>query len=339
MTEIGGPEVLQPATLERPACGEDQVLVRVIAAGVNPIDTKLRSRGLYLGDGPPAVLGCDGAGVVEQVGVQVTRFEPGDAVYYCYGGLGQAAGNYAEYIAVPEPYVAMKPDAIDFIDAAAAPLVLITAWESLFDRARLRCGQRVFIHAGAGGVGHIAIQLAKLAGCEVATSVSCGEKADVARTLGADLIINYREQDVTDALLAWSDGRGVDVAFDTVGGAAFNQLVPATAVYGDIVTILQAPADADWKTIRLRNIRLSQELMLTPMVLGGAPGMGGAAGHHGDILEQCAQFFDERKLSVFVSDSWPLEQAAYAHRRIEAGSVAGKLVLEVAATDDAAGHA
>ncbi len=326
MTEAGGPDVLTEAEVDKPACGDNEVLVHVMAAGVNPIDTKLRGNGLYFSDGLPAILGCDGAGIVEAVGSGVSRFEPGDAVYYCYGGLGQQAGNYAEYIAVPESFVAMKPDCLDFIDAAAAPLVLITAWEALFDRARIQGGQKVFIHAGAGGVGHIAIQLAKLAGCEVATSISSDEKAAMVTTLGADLAINYKQQNVTEALLAWTDGAGVDAAFDTVGGEAFNQLVAATKVYGDIVTILQAPDNADWKNIRLRNIRISQELMLTPMVLG----LEDAAEHHGDILEQCAQFFDEQKLSIFVSDIFPLEQAAEAHRQLEAGSMAGKLVLEVA---------
>jgi len=232
---------------------------------------------------------------------------------------------------VPEPFVAQKPDCLDFIDAAAAPLVLITAWEALFDRARIQSGQKVFIHAGAGGVGHVAIQLAKLAGCDVATSVSSEEKADAVAALGADMVINYRQQDVTKVLLAWTDDAGVDVAFDTVGGEAFNQLIPATKVYGDIVTILQVPENADWKTIRLRNIRISHELMLTPMVLG----LNEAAEHHGDILEQCAQFFDEQKLSIFVSDTFPLEQAAEAHRIIEAGSMVGKLVLEIASAEGA----
>jgi len=326
MTEPGSPDVLTAAEVDKPLCGDHDVLIRIMAAGVNPIDTKLRANGLYFPDALPAILGCDGSGVVEQAGADVTRFQAGDAVYYCYGGLGQKAGNYAEYIAVPEPFVAAKPDCIDFIDAAAAPLVLITAWEALFDRARIQNGQKVFIHAGAGGVGHVAIQLAKLAGCEVATSVSSDEKAAVVTTLGADLTINYREQDVTEALLKWTDGMGVDVAFDTVGGAAFHQLVGATRVYGDIVTILQVPEDTDWKTIRLRNIRVSQELMLTPMVMGITE----AAEHHGDILEQCAQFFDQQKLSICVSDILPLEQAAEAHRRIEAGGMCGKLVLDVA---------
>jgi len=325
MQQTGTSDVLEYCEVDKPQCGDDEVLVQIMAAGINPIDTKLRSNGLFIANPLPAILGCDGAGIIEQIGSNISRFEVGDPVYYCYGGLGQKAGNYAEYIAVPEAYVAAKPDCLDFIDAAAAPLVLITAWEALFDRARIQAGQKVFIHAGAGGVGHVAIQLAKLAGCEVATSVSNQEKTDFVRQLGADHIINYRQQDVSEALLAWTDGLGVDVAFDTVGGDAFNQLISATRIYGDIVTILQVPNDADWKNMRLRNLRISQELMLTPMLLG----LKEAAEHHGDILDQCAQYFDQQQLSVFVSDTLPLQQAALAHRQLENGSVVGKIVLEV----------
>ncbi|MDQ6998088.1 MAG: zinc-dependent alcohol dehydrogenase family protein [Mariprofundus sp.] len=325
MTEAGSSSVLKLTEIERPECGDDELLIQVMAAGINPVDTKVRMNGPMIKQPNPTILGCDGSGVVERVGAKVTRFKAGDAVYYCYGGLGQQAGNYAEYIAVPECFAAIKPDCLDFIDAAAAPLVLITAWEALFDRARIQGGQKVFIHAGAGGVGHVAIQLAKLAGCTVATTVSSTEKADFVRQLGADLIINYKEQDVCEALLTWTDGSGVDAALDTVGGDAFNQLVNATRIYGDIVTVLQVPANADWQNIRLRNIRVSQELMLTPMLTG----LTDAAEHHGDILDQCAQFFDQQQLSVFVSDTLPLDKAAAAHDLLEAGAVTAKLVLEV----------
>ena len=325
MPKTGEADILTLAEVNKPDCAAGEILIEVMAAGVNPIDTKLRQNGLYFPDGLPAILGCDGAGTVVAVGKGISRFEVGDAVYYCYGGLGQKAGNYAEYIAVPEAYVAIKPDCLDFADAAAAPLVLITAWEALFDRARICSGQQVFIHAGAGGVGHVAIQLAKQAGCNVATSVSCEEKADLVRQLGADHIINYKEQDVADALLKWTNGTGVDVALDTIGGEAFKQLIAAVRIYGDMVTLLQVPDDTDWKTIRLRNLRISQELMLTPMALGLEDG----AEHHGAILEQCAQMFDQRQLSVLVSDILPLEEAAQAHRQIEAGNMTGKLVLDI----------
>jgi len=330
MKEAGSPDLLELQQIAQPEISTpEQILVKVMAAGINPIDTKLRERGLYFPDALPAVLGCDGSGLVEAVGEDVTRFQPGDQVYYCYGGLGQrsgdaSVGNYAEYAVIDEAYVAIKPAALGFDEAAAAPLVLITAWEALFDRARIGSGQKVFIHAGAGGVGHVAIQLAKIAGCEVATTVSSNEKADFVRELGADCVINYREEDVAKTLLKWSDGRGVDVAFDTVGGDAFNQLVPAMAHYSDMVTILQVPDDADWKSLRLKNVRVSQELMLSPMVYGLKDG----AEHHAAILEQCAQFVDENMLSIFVSEVLPLEDAAKAHALIGHGGITGKIVLD-----------
>jgi len=328
--DAGTTDVLKLEELARPEISEaNQLLVRVMAAGINPVDTKVRSNGLFFPDGFPAVLGCDGAGVVEAVGSDVTRFQPGDQVYYCYGGLGNrmggaSLGNYAEYAVVDEAYVSIKPDSLGFDEAAAAPLVLITAWEALFDRAGILSGQKVFIHAGAGGVGHVAIQLAKVAGCEVATTVSGDEKAAFVKELGADLAINYKSEDVAEALSKWTDGAGVNVAFDTVGGAAFNQLVPAMAHYGDLVSILQVPDDVDWKALRMKNVRVSQELMLTPMIYGLKEG----AEHHGDILEQCAQLFDEQKLSVYVSDVLPLADAAKAHQMIESGGTTGKVVLD-----------
>ena len=331
MSEPGSPEVLRLQEIARPEISEpNQILVRLMAAGINPIDTKLRERGLYFPDGLPALLGCDGAGIVEAVGDDVTRLQPGDQVYYCYGGLGKkigdsSIGNYAEYAVVDEAYVAMKPAALGFDEAAAAPLVLITAWEALFDRACIQSGQKVFIHAGAGGVGHVAIQLAKIAGCDVATTVSSDEKAAFVRELGADMVINYKKEDVAEALLTWTDGAGVNIAFDTVGGNAFNQLVPAMAHYSDLVTILQVPDDADWKSLRLKNVRVSQELMLSPMVYD----LREAAEHQGDILEQCAQFFEANQLSVFVSDVLPLEDAAKAHRMVEVGGTTGKIVLDL----------
>ncbi|MDQ6987280.1 MAG: zinc-binding dehydrogenase [Mariprofundaceae bacterium] len=316
--------------------GADQLLIRLKAAGVNPIDTKLRQNGLYFADGLPAILGCDGAGIVEKTGTNVSDFSPGDAVYFCYGGLGQKSGsssigNYAELNIIPACAAAKKPAFTDFPTAAAAPLVLITAWEALFDRAGMqkaqqngqKNAQKVFIHGGAGGVGHVAVQLAKIAGCDVATSVSSAEKAAFVRQLGADFVINYHEQDVPEALLDWTQGQGVDIAFDTVGGDAFCQLIPAVRIYGDLVTILQVPDNTDWKTLRLRNIRLSQELMLTPMVLSLDDGLA----HQADILTQCAAWMDEGKLSIHLSHQLALQDAAEAHRLIESGGMHGKIAL------------
>ena len=163
--------------------------------------------------------------------------------------------------------LALKPRLLSFEQEAAAPLVFITAWEALHDRARIAPDQIVLIHAGAGGVGHAAIQLAKQAGAHVITTVSNEEKAAFVKQLGADLIINYRIQDVIAEVMRWTDSNGVDIAFDTVGPAVLQSCFQCVKPYGDVVTILQATTDTDWSEARKRNVRFSHELMLSPILL------------------------------------------------------------------------
>lgn len=327
MTGPGAPEVLSTGDIDPPQLeGEQDLLVRLKAAGVNPVDTKVRQRGVFRQEPGPHVLGCDGAGVVEQVGSGVSRFKPGDEVYFCDGGIGGARGNYAEYALVHERSVAHKPRSLNFIQAAAVPLVAITAWESLHDCAYLQQDQTVLIHAGAGGVGHIAIQLAREAGARVCTTVGSPEKAELVGSLGAELPILYKQQDFVQAALDWTDGKGVDAALDTVGGETFSRTAEAVAFYGDLVTLLQPDANTDWKAARLRNLRISLELMLSPMLFG----LHEAQAHHGWILEQCAALFDRDALRVEVHRTLPLDAAAEAHRLLEQGGTVGKVVLEIA---------
>lgn len=322
MTAPGGPEVLQLAEVPQPAIQTStELLVRLKAAGINPIDSKLRQRGTFYPDQMPAILGCDGAGIVEAVGSAVQKFRPGDEVYFCQGGLGSRAGNYAEWVTVEAAYVAHKPSSVSFAAAAATPLVLITAWEALYDRARLQAGQRVLIHAGAGGVGHVAIQLAKLQGAEVCTTVSTPEKAALVRQLGADLVIPYQETDFVAAVLDWTKGQGVEVALDTIG--LLEQTFPAVQLYGDLVTILEPAASTNWKVARNRNLRISLELMLTPILQD----LEAEQIEQAKILEQSARLIDQGSLTLHVSHTFPLAEAAAAHRLLEAGSVTGKLVL------------
>ena len=326
MTEAGSPEVLQLQEVPQPRIEKDtEILVRLRAAGVNPIDTKLRQRGTFYPDQMPAILGCDGAGVVEAVGSGVQRFQVGDEVYFCAGGLGEhRTGNYAQLAVVDERMVARKPSSLSFAEAAAAPLVLITAWEALYDRGRLEAGQRVLIHAGAGGVGHVAIQLAKLKGAEVCTTVGSQDKARLARQFGADHSILYKQTDFVQAALDWTGGEGVDLAFDTVGSKTFYDTFPAVRVYGDVVTILEPdPTHINWKTARSRNLRISLELMLTPMLQGVVA----AQQHQAEILNQCATWIDEGKLKIHLSQTFPLQDAAGAHKALETGSTTGKIAL------------
>jgi len=326
MTASGGPEVLQLQEIPEPELqSAAQLKVRLKAAGVNPVDTKLRRRGLFFPDALPAVLGCDGAGVIVEVAGGVTRYRPGDEVWFCNGGLGGQPGNYAEYALVEEAVARRKPKALSFAEAAAAPLVLITAWEALYDRARLREGQTLLVHAGAGGVGHVAIQLGRLAGARVCATVGTPEKAAFASALGAEHTILYRDQDFVTAVNDWTNGRGVDVALDTLGGDTLRQTIGAVAHYGDLVTLLEPGPDVVWKEARNRNLRIGFELMLTPMLRD----LPEARAHHGEILDQCGRWIDQGRLRIEVSDRLPLAEAARAHALIEAGHVQGKLVLEM----------
>jgi NADPH2:quinone reductase len=324
--EVGGPAVLQLVERPRPELtGPSDILVRILAAGVNPIDTKVRSRGPLIPDGLPAVLGCDGAGVVEAIGADVTRFKAGDEVWYCHGGVGGPVGNYSEYIVLDNHLAQAKPRGIGFAEAACAPLVVLTAWEALNDRARLTAGQTVLIHGGAGGVGHVAIQIAHFLGARVCTTVSSPEKADFARSLGAEYCIDYRKENMVDAVMDWTGGHGVDVALDTIGPDVFRSTIPVMAQYGDLVTILDPGPDLDLKEARMRNLRIGLELMLTPMLRD----LPRARAHQGEILRRAGDMIDAGTLKIHCSRTFPLAEAQEAHKLIEAGHVSGKLALTI----------
>ncbi|PZO35486.1 MAG: alcohol dehydrogenase [Pseudanabaena frigida] len=329
MTAAGDPSVLQLAEVKEPTIqSPTELLVRLKAAGINPIDTKLRSRGTFQPDRLPSILGCDGAGIIEAIGANVTKFQVGDEVYFCNGGLGAHQGNYAELTTIDEKFAARKPKSLSFEQAAAAPLVLLTAWEALYDRGRLEqstASQPVLIHAGAGGVGHIAIQLAKLRGANVCTTVGSESKARFVRGLGADLPILYKQTDFAEAAIAWTDGEGVSLAFDTVGGKLIEQTFPAVRVYGDLISILEPPADISWKVARTRNLRFSFELMLTPMLLG----LEKLQIQQAKILADCAELFDSGKLKIHVSEVFKIADAAKSHQLLETGSMTGKIVLAI----------
>lgn len=324
MTASGAPDVLQLQDVPTPmVTAQTDLLVRLRAAGVNPIDTKLRQRGTFYPDQMPAILGCDGAGVVEAIAPEVSRFKVGDEVYFCNGGLGGHPGTYAEYAIVDERFAAHRPRSLSFEAAAAAPLVLITAWEALYDRGRLQSGQTVLIQAGAGGVGHVAIQLAKQVGARVCTTVSSVEKANFVKQLGADEVILYPQTDVVQAVMDWTNGVGVDLGFDTVGGSSLSQTIACTKVYGDVVTILAPDGETNWKLVRDRNQRVAFELMLTPMLQG----MIQAQQSQAKILEQCSRLIEQQRLVIHVGQTFPLAAAAEAHQCLESGAMTGKLAL------------
>jgi NADPH2:quinone reductase len=329
MTAAGNPNVLQLREIPKPELPSPHHLrVKLAAAGVNPIDTKLRAKPAYHPDKLPAILGCDGAGIVEEIGGAVTRFKVGDAVYFCNGGLGGNLGDepgcYAEYTTLHEEYCAAKPANLPLADSAALPLVLLTAWESLVERASLQAGQTVLIHAAAGGVGHVAVQLAHHLGAHIAATVGNEKQGGLAHGLGAEKIINYHKQDFVQETLDWTGGKGADVVFDTVGGDTFLRSLNAVRIGGRLASILATPLTAaDVQLVRLRNLSLCYDLMLTPQVLG----LHEERIRQRMILEEGAKLVEAGRLGVLVSHRMDLEQAADAHRLLEAGGMTGKIVL------------
>ncbi len=323
MTAPGGPEVLRLVELPEPdVTGEHDVKVRLRAAGINPADCKQRASGA-IGGSLPVVLGADGAGVVEGTAPGVTRFRTGDEVYFCDGGFG-APGTYQEVRIVDERFLARKPRRLSFVSAAAAPLVTITAWEALRGRARVARDQQVLVQAGAGGVGHMSVQIARLAGARVATTVSPGPKTDLAASLGAELCIDYTSEDVGARIRDWTGADGADVVHDTVGGRTFTACFSLTRPYGDLVSNVESPwADEAIQAMHDRNLRVSFTWMPAPMVFGWEQQRERQRG----ILEQAAAHFDAGGLRVHVGATFPLERAADAHRALEAGQVIGKTVL------------
>jgi len=323
LTAVGGPDVLQLAELPEPAIrGEHEVLVRLRAASINPADYKQRSHGT---GGPlPVVLGSDGAGVVEATGDAVTRVQPGDEVYFCDGGFASVPGTYQEAKVVDEQYLARKPQRLSFVEAAAAPLVTITAWEAQRERARTGAGQFALVQAGAGGVGHMSVQIARLAGARVATTVTPGPKTELASSLGAELCIDYTREDVGEKLRGWTGMDGADVVHDTVGGKTFTACFSLVRPYGDLVSNVESPWEAEAITaMHNRNLRVSFTWMPAPLVFGWP----GHRQRQRAILEHAAGLFDAGELRVAVGATFPLEHAADAHRALEAGQVIGKAVL------------
>ncbi len=325
MTAVGNPDVLTVQDITEPTItAATQIKVKLKAAGVNPIDAKVRANGIFYPQPLPAVLGCDGAGEVIEIGSAVDRFKLGDKVWFCNGGLGREQGNYAEYTVLDQRWVSRMPNTLSFAEAAALPLVLITAWGGLFDRGGLQAGQTVLIHAGAGGVGHVAIQLAKLKGASVITTVLSEEKAAFVKSMGADNVVIYKPDGFADAVNRLTDGKGADLVFDTVGAAVFKESIAATAHFGRLVTLLD-PGALNLAEARMRNLLIGFELMLTPMLRD----LDEARDKHVEILNQCAAYIEQGQLSVHISQHLPLEQASRAHECIEAGHTQGKIVLEI----------
>ncbi len=326
LSAAGGPEALEcrETELPWPSAGHD-VLVRLTAAALNPADAYFRAYGPYIDSGAPCILGHDGAGVVEALGADVGSVQVGQRVCFCNGGIGGANGTYAEFAVVPESQLATIPDTVDDASAAALPLVLITAWEALYERARVEAGEFVLVHAGAGGTGHVAVQLAALRGARVATTVSSPQKAQLAAELGAERIIAYRDEDFTEAVRAWTDGRGVDVVLDNLGPEIFKRSIAALSPYGRLVTLMGMPGDDAEETAYINNLTVHNLMMLTPMLLGLQARLDAQA----EILRRGLELLARGELRIEIDSRFALDDMVAAHRRLDLGTARGKILIDI----------
>jgi NADPH2:quinone reductase len=322
INRFGGPEVFEPAEVPTPELRPGHVLVRVAASSVNPIDCKIRS-GAVTAVAPefPAVLHCDLAGTVEALGPGVTCFKPGDAVYALAGGIKGHGGALAELMLVDADLLALKPESLSLAEAAALPVAAVTAWEAVVERAAVRPGRRVLVHGGAGGVGHMALQLARVAGAVVHTTVSTSEKAEIARSLGADVTIRYREKTVEQYVEQHTGGRGFDVVIDTVGGDVLTRSLQAARAGGTVVTIA-ARSTQDLTPVHGKGLTLHAVLSLLPLLTGED------RGPQGRILTEVARLIDAGRIRPLIDPShFPFSRVGEAHAHLEEGRAVGKIRL------------
>lgn len=318
---FGASTVFEQTEIDKPEIKPGHVLVRVAASSVNPVDYKIRQLGEDLPFTPPlpAVLGMDFAGTVEAVADDVQAYDIGDEVYGCAGGLADLQGSLAEYMLVDVRLMARKPANLSMEEAAALPLVAITAYEGL-QRAGVTAGQSVLVHGGSGGVGHIAVQLAKYWGANVYASGGGEKQLALIEELGATGI-NYKSEPVAAYVDQHTDGQGFDVIYDTVGAENLTQSMLAAKLNGQIATTVSM-AELDLTPAHIKGLSLHVVFMLIPMLHD----VGRAA--HGEILSEVAKIVESGGLKpVLTEQRFTLEQVAKAHYYAEAGQGMGKVVI------------
>lgn len=323
LREHGAPDVLHFEDCPEPVLRDTDVLVQVHASSVNPVDVKVRAKASVPRE-YPVILGFDVSGTVVRCGKAATQWTPGDEIYAA-PNLFRPGAN-AECVALDARSAARKPASLDHAMAATLPLVGQTAWEALHLRARIQPGQTVLIHAGAGGVGHIAVQLAKLHGCRVLTTASRPESIAFCRdVLRADEVIDYRSGDVVARVKELTGGKGVPVALDTIGGEPFVQSLDCLAINGHLVTILGGSTDLAGRgqALLYKNVTISYEFMGIPTAHELEPE------RPGEILRTLAKLVDTGALKPEVRHRFPLEKLADAHRQIETGRTIGKVSVTV----------
>ncbi|MBR0832883.1 zinc-dependent alcohol dehydrogenase family protein [Bradyrhizobium manausense] len=312
---------LRLSTISMPEIGPREVLVHVRASGVNPLDTKIHAGTAAHARHPlPAIPGIDLAGVVEQTGREVSRFKAGDEVYGMTGGVGGVQGSLAEFAAVDADLLALKPANLSVREAAALPLIFITAWEGLIDRAALKEGQKVLIHGGAGGVGHVAIQIARAIGADVFATGSLAQRATIER-FGATFI--DRDTAVEAYVADHTGGRGFDVVYDTVGGKVLDLSFAAVRRFGHVVSAL------GWGThalapLSFRAATYSGVFTLLPLLSGEG------RAHHGEIMAEATRLAEAGKLLPLLdARRFTMESVGEAYALIRAHAAKGKLVVDI----------
>ena len=325
MLESYGPDAaFVPSEIEKPTAQTGQVLVKVAATSVNTVDTMIRQLGqaqLPLSPDLPAILGMDFAGTIEAIGDGVTGFEIGDEVYGCAGGLMDLQGALAEYIPADARLIALKPKSLSMKQAAALPLVGITAYEGL-TRAGIAAGQNVLVQGGAGGVGHVAVQLAKHFGANVFATGAGGAQTPIIEGYGATAI-NFMTEPVADYVERYTGGAGFDLVFDSVGGANMTNSFEAAKLNGHVATTV-ALLELDLSPAHFKGLSLHVVFMLIPMMhdIGRAK--------HGAILSELAKIVDAGSLTPLLDPSdFALEQAGEAHAKLESGTAIGKVVITI----------
>ena len=321
LPEHGGPELFRVEEVPKPKIKPGHVLIQVAASSVNPVDFKIRQGLIPIGPDLPAILHGDMSGVVAEVASDVDEFAPGDEVYGCVGGFKGLPGVLADYALADARLLAKKPSNLSMEEAAALPLVTITAWNALMDRAKVSEGQGVLVHAAAGGVGHVALQLAKAAGAEVHVTASSEEKIALGKELGADIGINYKERSVEEYVSEHTGGAGYDIVFDTVGTTRLDDSFEAAKIGGTVVSIA-ARSTHDLTHVHVRALTLHVVFMLLPL----ARNIGRE--QHGAILRQATQLVQTGKLRPHLhTEVFPFERVGDAHALLESGKALGKIVL------------
>ncbi len=318
--EIGSTDVFQLAEKAKPVVKAGHMVVEVKATSVNPIDTMLRSIELPWSANLPEVLHGDVAGIVSEIGEGVTDFNVGDEVYGMAGGINGVDGALAEFMLVDASLMAQKPKTLTMKQAAALPLVAITSYEALVEKMNVQAGDNVLIHGAMGGVGHIAIQLAKVLGAKVTATYSSANLA-LAKTLGADNLVDYKTESVADYLQAYTGGVGFDKVFDTVAGDNIEKSFEAAKFNGHVATILPI---SDPIQIALKSLSFHSILMLIPL----CHGINQAS--HGRILTEIAALVDAGKITPIIDESnFSIWEVAKAHDHLSSGKAVGKVTLTV----------